>query len=1092
MPTQFEGVLPPVYHLFGNIGRNRVMQIAQPSRISLLLLEMQISRSVPRLHLTRDDGQKVLVVDRAIAAPDSVSVLRVKRDSLPADESWPQSIISAGRWVSPMPTDPSSLSTEELDRRRSRARTSWSGRVHLAAEHLSNGSFKAGLRPPQLGSVYATLAHWIASNDVATIVLPTGTGKTETMLTLLVHNAPERLLVIVPTDALRDQTASKFANLGLLVELGVVESAVEFPVVGVLKKAPPGTEEMRRFVNACNVVVATTSIVAGLEQGLLDCLASSISHLFIDEAHHQPAPTWSQISALFVDKPIAQFTATPFRMDGKHLAGKVVFSYPLRRAQEDGYFQKIRFHSVAEALPSAGDVSIAKAATQQLALDLDNGFDHIIMARADTIKRATEMHGLYTAISPQYNPVLLHSQQTGTTRALSLQQIASRESRIICCVDMLGEGFDLPQLKIAALHDVHKTLAVTLQFIGRFSRTASHVGMATVIANIANPDVEKSLGALYAQDADWNYLIQILSEHATGRYIKRDEFARQFVGTVPARIAIQNLFPAISARVYQVPGSDWYPHLAAGGFEKSQLFGEPLINEPAKLMLAITRHVEPVPWGDVRDVENVTWHIHLAHWDSDRSLLYVTSSDKVERLELVHALVGNTARLIDGEQIFRVLHGINRLLLINLGLSHNVARRINFSMLTGEDIRGALTGAEQRNKTKANLFGIGYENGDRVMIGCSRKGRIWAYRNATELAEWIPWCHHVGSKLIDRTITTDDILRYVTLPQTVQERPQIVAVAIDWGLETLHRREDRVSLLMGDVDVPFFDAELVITNFSEEGPIRFLVAASGSSLEYEVQFENGRAHYRALGQEAMISTARQSMPLSDWLHEDPPLIRFADGSALRGTDFLPIDPAPPLAREELSSWKWGPVNIQMESQRRSKRQESIQSEVIRRMQDGQFGRSYDIIFDDDDRGEAADIVGIAVEGARLFVHLVHCKFSIGKTAASRIDDLYEVCGQAQKSVRWRSDTPNLLRHLRSREQSRLKKYGTSRFEKGDIGLLSTLLRLSAETDIAFAITIVQPGVSKASASDQQLELLAATKLYLKETYEIPLDIIVSD
>ncbi|WP_346763412.1 hypothetical protein [Escherichia sp. E4694] len=35
---------------------------------------------------------------------------------------------------------------------------------------------------------------------------------------------------------------------------------------------------------------------------------------------------------------------------------------------------------------------------------------------------------------------------------------------------MLGEGYDLPNLKIAALHDHHKSLAVTLQFIGRFTR----------------------------------------------------------------------------------------------------------------------------------------------------------------------------------------------------------------------------------------------------------------------------------------------------------------------------------------------------------------------------------------------------------------------------------------------------------------------------------------------------------------------------------------------------------------------------------------------------------------------------------------------
>jgi superfamily II DNA or RNA helicase len=39
------------------------------------------------------------------------------------------------------------------------------------------------------------------------LVLPTGTGRTETMLSLLVSERVERLLVGVPTDQLRTQIA---------------------------------------------------------------------------------------------------------------------------------------------------------------------------------------------------------------------------------------------------------------------------------------------------------------------------------------------------------------------------------------------------------------------------------------------------------------------------------------------------------------------------------------------------------------------------------------------------------------------------------------------------------------------------------------------------------------------------------------------------------------------------------------------------------------------------------------------------------------------------------------------------------------------
>src|SRR5262245_53018373 len=67
----------------------------------------------------------------------------------------------------------------------------------------------AGLRTPQLGALHAILAHRsMETAEPITIVMPTGTGKTETMLAAFCH-APKRTLVIVPSDALRTQISDK-------------------------------------------------------------------------------------------------------------------------------------------------------------------------------------------------------------------------------------------------------------------------------------------------------------------------------------------------------------------------------------------------------------------------------------------------------------------------------------------------------------------------------------------------------------------------------------------------------------------------------------------------------------------------------------------------------------------------------------------------------------------------------------------------------------------------------------------------------------------------------------------------------------------
>src|SRR5690606_21886662 len=100
---------------------------------------------------------------------------------------------------------------------------------------------RPGLRPPQIGALHAIAAHWSLSRDPAIVVMPTGTGKTEVMLAVTIESRGDRVLVIVPTDALRKQTADKFGQYGLLRELGIIGN-VKNPVVGILHGKPAAAQ----------------------------------------------------------------------------------------------------------------------------------------------------------------------------------------------------------------------------------------------------------------------------------------------------------------------------------------------------------------------------------------------------------------------------------------------------------------------------------------------------------------------------------------------------------------------------------------------------------------------------------------------------------------------------------------------------------------------------------------------------------------------------------------------------------------------------------------------------------------------------------
>jgi len=138
------------------------------------------------------------------------------------------------------------------------------------------------------------------------------------------------------------------------------------------------------------------------------------------------------------------------------------------------------------------------------------------------------------------------------------RQIIDGTSRIVVCVDMLGEGFDLPELKIAAFHDIRKTLAVTLQLAGRFTLSRPDLGDATFIANTADVNVQDELRKLYTRDPDWNLLLPQLSEQMIGEQMSLQEFLRGFTDLIP-EIPLKAVRPATSAVVYRTRCTMWTP-----------------------------------------------------------------------------------------------------------------------------------------------------------------------------------------------------------------------------------------------------------------------------------------------------------------------------------------------------------------------------------------------------------------------------------------------------------------------------------------------------------------------------------------------------
>lgn len=1086
--------LPAQYAVKGRVGRNRIEQLRVPEGVREVELGSYIVRrqSLPLLRPV-GGGPATVLASSKLTIPDSVpEVLFIPGES--GDVIARLAPGARARWVRPQPSLPDTRTRDEAVEYCASIRASWRDRFSFRAEQEVGGERRPGLRSPQIGALHRVLAHWTVTDEPAMIVMPTGTGKTETMLALLTCERLERLLVLVPTVALRDQISDKFLTLGILKRVGVLDRDALWPVVGTLEHRLRTVGEVDEYFTRCNVVVSTVQVLAGCGDDVRRRIAELCSHLFIDEAHHVPAPSWSAVRHAFLHRRIVQFTATPFRGDGKHIEGKVIYQYPLRKAQSEGYFTQIAFRAVSAYDEDASDQRVAETAIEQLRTDLTEGYDHIVMARTAGIERAKSVHRLYSELAPQHHPVVIHNRVSAGERQEVLRRLRSRESRIVVCVDMLGEGFDLPELKIAALHDMHRGLAITLQFIGRFTRTSNTIGRATAIANIADARVEESLRELYAQNADWNAILQRLSEAATGREVRRSEFLSGFT-EIPQDIPLQNVLPKMSTVVYRTQGGRWRPERIPEAVGEDVLYAGPSVNEREQVLMFVTRTFEPVAWCDLKSIYNTIWDLYLMHWDAERRLLFINSSNSDYHEALARAVAGPEAEPVRGETVFRILHGIKWPILMNLGLSHAVNRAVRFTMHIGADIRAGLADPQLRNKRKANVFARGYEDGGRATAGCSYRGRIWSYRIASDISEWVAWCTKIGDKLLNDRISVDDLFAGAIVPEAVTERPRLVPVAIEWGDGLLQRSEEVVQLEFGGTQTPLLEVGIELTTIAPDGPLRFRVFSENGAADYEVRFSAQGVDYVPLGRHrARIWVGRRWRPLEDWLrNEDGPVIRFADGSFLVYAElFRPTLRPGAFSTDRIRVLDWTGTDLSRESQTAGKEATSVQFRLIRELERPDRERIYDIIFDDDGPGEAADVVAIQLDGEQIFVDLYHCKFSRVPTPGARVEDLYEVCGQAQKNAFWKGELDKLFRHLRQREVKRIARAANSRFEVGNLAKLRAVEHKALSSKVEVTVWVVQPGLSKTQVSAAQRDLLGVTELFLKEAYGIDFGVIASE
>jgi superfamily II DNA or RNA helicase len=925
-----------------------------------------------------------------------------------------------------------------------------------------------GLYNAQIGAIHQIASHFTIHDDPAVVTMPTGSGKTAVLMMSPFVLRSSRVLVITPSRLVREQISDDFRSLETLRKANVIPSPVPSPRVFELKERVDSDsrwEALRQF----DVVVATPNVASPAYQNIPPPPTDLFDLILIDEAHHTPAKTWRELLLALSHVRTVLFTATPFRRDRSEIPGRFVYSYPLARAYSDKIFGQITYVPVEVPDGVASDVAIATAADQVFQADRAAGFTHYLMVRTDRVARATELAVIYAQHTALKLEAINNNLSSKRVRKI-LDDLAAGHLDGIICVNMLGEGFNFPRLKIAAIHAPHKSLENTLQFIGRFARTnAQDIGPAKFVGVRSEMEIEGE--RLFEEGAVWQDIIIGLSQDKIADEVNTREVLENFekretLNDDLSDLSLYSLYPRPHVKIYAVQET---PDLKAEiAFEQGIRIAFRSLNEDGNTLVLLTQEAARPKWSDSDRILETSSELLVVYHDEKSHLLFISCSHTIDAFyEAIALAVSPEAAELPTSLVRRVVKGIVNPRVFNLGMRNIQAtnRAESYRITAGSDTQATIKPSDARMYRQGHAFLTGEAEGAKVNIGYSSRSKVWASMQL-QIPHLVAWCKQLGERIRSTgDIVTHSGLDLVSAGAVADKIPADV-VYVRWDADAFgfsnpvqvqYKRSDGTTATKHILDL---DLKIDAAKTDES---RIRVDVVGDGLEYPIEFTMEEFFSAVNGDDERVQVIRGATATSliDYLNTFYPEFFTASGSLFTGNEFFAANPgAPPIGTNQLVVWSWEGVEIENETVSVNGGL-TVHERVRKELEAG----DEDIIIYDHGTGELADFITLKKGDDAVFTRLYHCKGSGAAVPGARVDDLYEVCGQAQKSIAWTN-----LERLYNRIGQRKK----AQFLRGAFNDLTALIEQGKTLGKRFEVVVVQPGVSRAKLSAAMSENLGAT------------------
>ncbi|GGE58349.1 DEAD/DEAH box helicase [Priestia taiwanensis] len=417
------------------------------------------------------------------------------------------------------------------------------------------------LYAPQINAYRAAISHYKEfpelSHRESLIVMPTGSGKTGVMAMLPFGLSEKKVLIITPGKIVRKTVFKEFDSITnpehtFWYKQKVILDRKKFPksylYQGFNSKDDEAKQQTLRKLDLTDIVITNIHKIVGSsdEVNLKELVSPDFFDLIIiDEAHHVAADMWQQTLDYFKDSKVIKLTATPFRGDNQTISTHEydpIFEYTLAEAIEDGLLKNI---VKAEAIPGEmsftnpknGKVYTLERAKREIGnnwvnktIAMDEKCSKQVIYHTKEIlelKRKSYPNHQVLAVTCNEDHAQLVTkwfQECGLTCSyvssrlapeqveIRLNDFANGQYDVMVSIQMLGEGYDNPNISVISIFRPFKTLTPYAQAIGRGLRKIHNENLQE-IDNFCNVVYHQELGL----EPLWNYY---KNQEEYGKYLK--------------------------------------------------------------------------------------------------------------------------------------------------------------------------------------------------------------------------------------------------------------------------------------------------------------------------------------------------------------------------------------------------------------------------------------------------------------------------------------------------------------------------------------------------------------------------------------------